>query len=137
MRAQAAFEYMLVVIIALAFMIPLWVYLITVNTEANDELSLSYARNAVDAIASAADLVYTQGAPAMVRIRVNMPAGVESASLTNNTIILNVRRGAGPTTVFATSRARLNGTLPTSGGSYWLDIRAVDDASCDVDIQRA
>jgi uncharacterized protein (UPF0333 family) len=136
MRAQAAFEYMLVVLIALAFMVPLWTYMVTVNNQASDELSLSYAKNAADAIASAADLVYTQGPPAKVRVTVFVPSSTVNATIINGTVVFVIRNGGGQTTVYAESRARINGTLPTSGGSYNMEIRAIDDANYDVDVQQ-
>jgi hypothetical protein len=137
MRGQAAFEYMLVVIIVLAFLVPMWAYIIDINNDAGDELTLSYAKNAVEKIVSASDLVYTQGPPAKVRLSVFIPQGIESYNITNRTIILNVVNFAGRTTVFSTSRARLNGTLPAGSGNYWIEVRAIDDADYDVNIGRA
>lgn len=136
-KAQAAFEYMLVVLIALAFMVPLWTYMATVNNEASDELSLSYAKNAADAVASAADLVYTQGPPAKVRITVFIPSSTVNASIINGTVIFVIRNAGGETAIYAESRARINGTLPASGGSYNMEIRALDDASYDVEVLQA
>ncbi len=137
MKAQAAFEYMLVVILVMSFLVPLWTYTLSVNNEASDELALSYAKNAVETLTSAADLVYTQGAPAKVKVSVFVPEGVEEYNITNRTIILKVVYSGGSTGVFSESRARLNGTIPTSRGTYWMEVRAVDDANFDIDIQKA
>lgn len=137
MRAQAAFEYMLVVMLVLGFLVPLWTYTLTVNNEASDELSFSYAKNAVESISSAADLVYSQGPPAKLRVSVHIPGGVEEYNITNSTIIITIRNAGGVTGIFAESRARLNGTLPIDRGTYWIDVRAVDNANFDVDIQKA
>jgi uncharacterized protein (UPF0333 family) len=135
MRAQAAFEYMLVVLIALAFMVPLWTYMTTVNTQASDELSISYAKDAARMLASAADLVYTQGPPAKVSVTVFVPPGTVNSTLLNSTVMFTVAHGGGESTVFAESRARINGTLPLSSGSYVMEISAVDDANYDVNMQ--
>jgi len=137
MKAQAAFEYMLVVMLVMAFLVPLWTYTLSVNNEASDELALSYAKNAVETLTSAADLVYTQGAPAKVKVSLFVPDGVEEHNITNRTIILKVVYSGGSTGIFSTSRARLNGTMPTSRGTYWMEVRAVDNADFDVDIQKA
>jgi uncharacterized protein (UPF0333 family) len=135
MKAQAAFEYMLIVIIVLAFLIPLWSYMITVNSEASDELVLSYAKNTVDSITSTSDLVYSQGPPAKVRVSVFIPSGIQQTNITNKTVTLTVVHSSGTTGIFSQSRARLNGTIPDSKGSYWLEIRAVDHVDYEVDIQ--
>jgi uncharacterized protein (UPF0333 family) len=135
MKAQPAFEYMLIVIIALAFMIPVWVYVTSVKTETTDELSLSYAKNAVEKMASTADLVYSQGPPAKVKVKVYIPNGVYGFNVTNNTIILDVMYMGNLNPVFGESRARLNGTLPTAEGNYWMQIEAVDNENYDIFIQ--
>jgi len=135
MKAQAAFEYMVIVIIALTFMMPLWVYITSVKTEASDELSLSYAKNTVDKLASTADLIYSQGSPAKVRVNIFIPPGVYGYNITNNTVVLRVMYMGTVTDVYAESRAMLNGTLPTAEGSYWMQIEAVDNENYDVYIQ--
>jgi uncharacterized protein (UPF0333 family) len=135
MKAQAAFEYMVIVIIALTFMIPLWVYITSVKTEASDELSLSYAKNTVDKLASTADLIYSQGSPAKVRVNIFIPPGVYGYNITNNTVVLRVMYMGTVTDVYAESRAMLNGTLPTAEGGYWMQIEAVDNENYDVYIQ--
>ena len=134
-KAQVAFEYMLVVIVALAFMLPVWVYITTVKTETSNELMLSYAKNAVDKIASTADLVYSQGSPARVQVSVYIPDGVESYEIINYTINMVLQYGNTYTDVFAVSRARMNGTLPTAEGNYWMKIEAVDNEDYDIFIQ--
>ena len=126
MKAQVALEYMIIVAIVVAFVIPVWAYLSTVQTQTGMELSISYAKNAVKKIADAADLVYSQGPPARINILVYIPASVEYASITNGTIKLGIRTTAGVSDIFAVSRAELNGTLPTSEGSYWITVEAQD-----------
>ena len=137
MRAQAAFEYMLIVIIALAFMTPVWIYISAVKTETYSELSLSYAKNSVDKLASTSDLIYSQGSPAKVVVAIYIPTGVEGFDITNNTVNLKVRYMDTITDVFAESRARMNGTLPTVEGNYNMIIEAVDNVDYDVWIQAA
>ncbi len=90
----------------------------------------------MEAITSAADLVYSQGPPAKVRITVFVPGGVQEVNITNRTVSFKVRYTTGLTGVFAVSRARLNGTIPTDRGTYWLGIRAVDHVDYDIDIQK-
>ena len=137
MRAQSAFEYMLIVIIALAFMTPVWVYISSVKTETYNELALSYAKNSVDKLASTSDLVYSQGAPARVMVAIYIPEGVEGFNFTNYTVNLRMSYMGTETDVFAESRAKMNGTLPTVEGNYNMLIEAVDGEEYDVWIQAA
>ena len=135
MKVQVAFEYMLIVIIALVFMIPIWIYITTIKTETTSELSLTYAKNAVEKIASTADLIYSQGPPAKVQVSVFIPEGIEDYYIVNNTVNYMVLYSNSFTDVFATSRARLNGTLPTVAGNYWIEIKAVENENYDIFIQ--
>jgi len=127
MKAQAALEYMLVVMLAMGFLVPVWIYMITVNVETDTEFSLSYAKNTVETIAYTADLVYSQGPPAKVTIQVFIPEGVESVIVTNSTISILMRYKSEFTDVFATSKATLNGTLPTISGNYQIELEAIDN----------
>lgn len=127
MKVQVAFEYIIIIAIGLAFIIPIWLYIITVQYQSNVELALSYAKNAVDKIASTADLVYSQGTPAKVRVSVYIPNGVVQSNITNNTIYLTVRVGTQLSDVVAISEAELNGSLPTQEGNYLIDIEAKAD----------
>ena len=137
MRAQSAFEYMLIVIIALTFMTPVWIYISMVKTETYNELSLTYAKNSVEKLASTSDLVYSQGAPARVLVSIYIPEGVQDFEFINNTVNLKVTYMDTITDVFAESRARMNGTLPTVEGNYNMIIEAVDNANYDIWIQSA
>jgi uncharacterized protein (UPF0333 family) len=137
MRAQAAFEYMLVTMIVLAFMIPVWVYSNTISAETSTELSLTYAKNAVERLATTSDLIYSQGEGARTKVNVYIPSGVEGYNFTNNTINLIMSYEDSLTDVFAYTRAMVNGTLPTSEGSYWFVVRAIEDGIYDVQIEEA
>jgi uncharacterized protein (UPF0333 family) len=137
MKAQAAFEYMLVTMIVLALMIPVWIYSNTVSSETSTELSLTYAGNAVERLATTADLIYSQGEGAKAKVNVYIPSGVEGYNFTNNTINLIMRYGETLTDVFAYTRAMVNGTLPTSEGSYWFIVQAIEDGIYDVQIEEA
>jgi len=124
---QAALEYIAILGVVLAFIIPLWVYTISLYQQTNTELSLSYAENAVKQIADTASLVYSQGPPAKVSLRVYIPVGVVNITMVNTTIIFNVSTPFGYTNVFAISDAKLNGSIPTEEGYYLLSIEAKND----------
>jgi len=136
MRAQVAFEYMLIVIMALAFLIPLWTYVTKVEAEASGELTLAYAKSSVERLASTADLIYSQGAPAKVKVSIYIPDAVAGYNITNYTINIKVLYMGTVSDVFAVSRARLNGTLPTTRGSYWMEVQAVEGEDYDVYIRQ-
>jgi uncharacterized protein (UPF0333 family) len=127
MEAQASFEYMMIFALALAFAIPVWVYISSLQQSTGEELSLSYAKNAVNQITSAADLVYTQGSPAKVKLNVYIPSRVDMINITNKTVNFRILSSAGPSDVFSESVANLTGTLSSSEGMYWIDVESKGD----------
>ncbi len=126
-KVQVAFEYMIIVGIVIAFLIPVWAYISGVQQRTNTELSLSYAKSAAEMVTSTADLVYSQGPPAKVNVMVFMPEGIADVNITNTTIEIKVRVGPANSSVYATSNAELNGTLPTTSGNYLISIEARDN----------
>ncbi len=125
MRAQSSFEYMMIFALAIAFAIPVWLYVTSLQQSAGEDLSLSYAQNAVNQITSAADLVYTQGPPAKVRLSVYIPSRVDMINITNRTVNFRLLTSTGVSDVFSTSVADLTGTLPDSEGVYWIDVESM------------
>ncbi|MFH1978459.1 MAG: hypothetical protein ABIJ92_03980 [Candidatus Aenigmatarchaeota archaeon] len=125
-KAQAAFEYMMIVGIVLLFIVPVWSYMNTVHKDTTNELYFSYARNAVTKIVDTAELVYSQGPPASVQVVVYIPKYVEEINITGTTI--NIRLNIGDVNdVNGFGIAPLNGSLPTTEGSYVIKIEAIDD----------
>jgi type II secretory pathway pseudopilin PulG len=124
MRAQAAFEYMVIVAIVLAFILPIWAYVSSLEQQTTTQLSLSYAKNAAEKLADTANLVFSQGTPARVEVRVYIPRGVEAVTIVNKTIDFKVQTDGVLSDVTATSSASLNGTLPTREGTYLFAVEA-------------
>lgn len=127
MRAQTAFEYMVIAIIILGFLTPVWLYVTQVQSESAEQLSLTYAKNVVKKIVENADLVYSQRLGAKVKVGLYIPRGVEDINITGNTVVMKVYSSSGTADIFETSIANLNGTLPTSSGFRWVLIEAKGD----------
>jgi uncharacterized protein (UPF0333 family) len=128
MRAQAAVEYFVIAGMVLMFMVPIWVYIVTTQQQATQELSLSYAKNAAKQIADASSLVHSQGAPAKININLYIPSGVVNATIINKTIIFHVLTGSQTSEVWYTSTAELHGEedIPVNEGYYYFDIISHD-----------
>jgi hypothetical protein len=123
-KAQAAIEYFVIASMVMMFMIPLWVYVASTQQSTTYELSLSYTQNAAKQIADASSLVYSQGAPAKINIKVYIPSGVENVSITDKTIIFMVDTGPQVSEVWYTSSATMTGAenIPVGEGYYYFDI---------------
>ena len=126
-KAQVAIEYMTIVGIALAFLIPIWVYVTQLQYQTETQLSASYARNTIDNIVYTANLVYSQGPPAKVPLNVYIPKNAELVEMDGRNIHIQLRTLTGLSDMYGSSVADLNGTLPTTEGLYKIYIEARDD----------
>ena len=127
MRAQAAFEYMVIVGLVLAFIVPIWVYVATVQQQTQTELAQTYAETSLKKVANAVDLVYVQGPPAKVNTQIVIPAGISNFSVlgTNlNTLYFRIGFGSTASDVVAVTRTRVNGTIPIQEGTYTISVEA-------------
>ncbi len=114
-RAQIAVEYLSLIALSLAVLLPLWVYVDGEAARTRAQLNVGYANQAVNRLRDAADLVYAQGPPAQMVVRVEAPRGVESASVAGNTISLELATPWGVSTVFAETVGPLQGSLDSFG----------------------
>ncbi len=128
MRGQAAIEYLVIAGMVMMFMIPIWVYIVTIQQQTAQELSLSYTRNAAKQMADAASLVHSQGSPAKINIKLYIPDGISNVSIINKTIIFHVLTGSQESEVWYTSTAELRGEddIPVNEGYYYFDIISHD-----------
>ena len=123
-RAQTAMEYFLIMGMVMAVLIPTWAYVTAVQRDAGDQISLSYAHNAVNKIAGIADMVHSQGSPASMKTMIHIPAGVEEIQLRNREVNFRVRTSSGTSDVYAITIANLTGSIPTTPGDYHITINA-------------
>ncbi|MBI2675303.1 MAG: hypothetical protein HYX24_02505 [Candidatus Aenigmarchaeota archaeon] len=127
MKGQAATEMLAIVALVLAFLIPVWYYVSTLQASTAAELTQSYAESAVSRLAKAADSVFSQGKPAKIRMDVYIPKGVENISINGRNIIVALRTGQSISNFSETSISPLNGSLPTREGTYKVSVEAFDN----------
>lgn len=127
MKMQIAFEYIIMVMIVLGFLIPVWIYVSQSGHTMSDQFSLSYARDSISKIAESADLVYSQRLNASVKIKIYIPPGVQQANVTGHYIGLRIIYQGELNDVSSTTNALVNGTIPTQEGTYYIFIEAKGD----------
>jgi len=123
-KAQVAIEYIAILFVVMVMLLPIWAYTGSVKDQTISQLSLSYAQNAVDKIASSASVVNSQGPPARLKMQIYMPHGINTSNVTGNTVMLSMLTESGRNDVISISSATLNGTIPNSEGLYWITIEA-------------
>lgn len=87
-----------------------------------NNVRVTKARDAIDSIHKAAEHVYMQGEHSKTQIFVMIPNGVESITLSDNLIEINLSVSGVTRNVFRTTRFSINGTIPIEEGYYWLNI---------------
>ncbi len=117
MKAQAAFDYMMIAAFSLAMIIPVFYYAITYSS---DSIVSAQAQDAVNTIAKAADNTYSLGEGSLSQVQVNIPAGTQNTSVGSNSIVFKIRTTSGLSDVVALTRAPLSGSLPKAAGSYFI-----------------
>jgi len=121
MRGQVAVEYMAIIGIVLAILLPLTMYVWQNNAGST---SVRQGDMAASAIATTADSLWAQGPGAKNRISVFFPQGYDAAtsSLSNKLIKLTIYVPGGKTNVLGITKANITGTLPATPGYAWLDM---------------
>ncbi len=126
-KGQAAFEYMVIVVIVIMFVTPLWYYGMQTREGVSGDLSLSYARNTARKIVQTADLLYSQRENASIKIMIHIPDRVQYTNIVNKSVIIIVATHSGNITVLEQSKANITGTIPTIRGDYYYMMRAMGD----------
>ena len=112
-KAQAALEFLFVIIIAIVIIGPLYYFTLQ---NSSDNIKVSKAQTAIDTVGRGIDYVYSLNKGSVITVDVDLPQGIAGYNVTNKTILYKVNISAGTTYIFYTTKATLNGTLPTSEG---------------------
>ena len=125
MKAQSSIEYIILVGLILAALIPLVYY---ATTKSSNEIRINQADQTVQTIAKAADNVYTAGPGNREYIRVVLPSGINYFNITGRNVILSIGIYGAASQVHARSIATLTNTsiLPNEQGVYNLIVRMTD-----------
>lgn len=128
MRGQAAFEYLVMFSIVLTILLLLTYYAQDMTERNRSDIISSNAVIAVNKIAEAADIVYTQGEPSQITLSVYIPENLESIDFNNGFIIMKVRVGSGISDIFAVSKANFttDSYISADSGTRRIKVRAVN-----------
>jgi uncharacterized protein (UPF0333 family) len=118
MKAQVGLEYMVILAVLVAFMIPLF-YI------ANDRLqysrTTSEAREAMNTMVSTVNTVYSQSPGSRLTVNIFFPTGYDNKSsfISNRTIQLKITLPDGtPYEIFGMTKCNVTGRLPPYAGYH-------------------
>ena len=126
-KAQAAFEYMVLIGIALVILLGFVAFSYNWTISSQESLAISAAENSAAKIADAANLVYSQGYPAKTRVLIQIPYNIQQISIQNTTITFVVGSGGGTTDVFADSKAPMQGSIVAQPGNFFIAVQSFGD----------
>jgi hypothetical protein len=126
-KAQTSIE----LIVILSLMLSIFIVIVVSNNNmlstSTSRLNQDKANSALDDISNAANSVYQQGTGAKTRVYVSVPQSAFNSTVFNKTIKLQMYvKGQRIQTVYRLFDFDINGTLPNSSGSYWVDVEAYD-----------
>ena len=119
-RGQVALEYMLLIGLIIAVILPLFYYsfsTITQNTQ------MAKASTMVNTIVETADTLYALGSGSQELIVIEVPRGVENITIQGKEIIVKIRIFSGLSDVSAKSKTNMTGTLNKTRGSWHVLIK--------------
>ncbi|MFB6075849.1 MAG: hypothetical protein ABEK17_01775 [Candidatus Aenigmatarchaeota archaeon] len=125
-KAQTAFEYMMVMGIAMALLVPLLTYVNSQTSGIKSDLRRNSLQDSLDSITEASEMVWTQGSPAKMTIEMRVPADVNNITVENDVVIAEYEVRGNINNLISTSEAPLVGNLPTNPGTHYVSVEAED-----------
>ncbi len=123
MRAQAALEYLVIVGMMLAILIPAFWYSLRTSQQT---LDLRQTKDAAQKVARTADTVYALGPGSRMYARIRLPATVEDEQVGNNTVLFRVDVGQGPQDIFELTKGDVIGVLPEERGEHRVLVKMLE-----------
>ena|SRR3989338_6755218 len=123
-KGQSGIEYLIVVGIGLLILIPVFVVgqrsIADFDTNADQLL----AKQALNKIEEAANLVYAQGEPAKITLDLRFPNNINSTKIQNKLMIITIRSTGQTSDLISIVNFPINGTIPTTSGKKKVSIEA-------------
>lgn len=126
--AQAALEYLIVVGIALLLLTPITLRGFQSAGDLDRSLNLLVARNALNQISDGAKIVYFQGPPSAMTLKVVFPDRIVYSDVSGKESYFRIGMGAQTTDVAAFFDFPVTGNISGSAGERTVYIEALDNA---------
>lgn len=138
MRGQTAFEYLLMFSIILTILLILTYYAQDITESNEEDINSANAVIAVNKIAEAADIVYTQGNPSQITLSIYIPDNVNSVVFVGNdtpcvnsvshanVIDMKINIGSGISDIWAISKGNFtcDSFIPKNSGTKTIVIKS-------------
>jgi hypothetical protein len=123
-KAQVSMEYLMVFSVAFLMTLPLIIIYITQTQNVRADVTNAEMYKIASKISDYAEEVYFIGPPSQRTINLHFPEGIDSVTLTNNTIIFNVTTADRNYLVEKETIANISGTIKSFEGQHIIVFKA-------------
>jgi uncharacterized protein (UPF0333 family) len=123
-KAQASMEYMVLFGFSLLIVSIFWLNTSSNLEDAEWELQLAYAKNAVEKIIMASDIAYVQGPPAQAYVNADFPENINAVYIDNNTISIELKWKGFLRNVTGYGIANMTGSINPGPGRHKILVTA-------------
>src|SRR3989338_662414 len=125
-RGQVALEYLIIIGVVLAFLIPIVQQSFT-TTKAT--IRLEKTQSSLQGLEDAINSVYVSGPGNKKTVKVYIPESTISSNVANNTIILTVNELGAESDILLITKTLLTGNLPQEPGEYKITVEALENGT--------
>lgn len=133
-KSQAATEYLIIVIIALLILTPI----ILKGGQEVGNLSMTknvlVARNSIDKIKDAVEIVYAQGEPARIVLNLQFPANIVETHVGDQEVMIRLKVIGNNTDVVEVFDINVTGSLPTEEGMHKIKVEAINNSWVNISV---
>ena len=122
-RGQAAFEYLVLIGVLLAILIPLFYY---VSNYSGQNIKVEKTEDAVRVLGRAADSLYALGPGNKDFVWITLPGSITEVNISGNQILIKTLVYGGLSDFYYTTIGPVNGSLPTQRGTYKILLEVSD-----------
>lgn len=116
-KAQISIEYILLIGLILAAVLPIFYYSFTTI---NNHTKMNKASMVTIKVVETADMLYALGPGSQEAIVIEIPSGVENITIRNNEINLKLRIFTKVSDIFAVSKVNMTGTILVKPGLWHI-----------------
>ena len=123
-KGQSALEYMVVISFALLLAAPVIMRAQTSTSNLKDSKRLATAKNSLNKIQDASELVYSQGPPSQLTFSIEVPSRVVNTTVSEEQISMRLKAYNGVTDIYNIMEINVSGNIPESQGVYKMKAKA-------------
>ncbi len=123
-KAQVSIEYLLITAFAFMFTVPVIALFYSQSHQINEDITAAQTDRIAEEIVNSVNEVYYMGEPSKKTVTVYMPSSVQSVTLRDNKLIMNVSSSAGDYQVVKWADANMTGTIEDFEGIHKIEVKA-------------